>query len=173
MELKVNTNQHFIMMVGVAGAGKSTYAEDHARFLRQELEREVVILSSDALREEMYGDASIQVGTDKVFTEMHNRTINSLAQGYDVIYDATNLQRKYRTPLIHDVKEIAPDCQLICIVVDTPLGECLARNQKRDRHVPEYVIKRQFHQKEDPTYDEGWNTIMWKIPEEQSRCGKC
>ena len=50
--------QRFIMLVGIAGSGKSTYANYFVQ--RHKLVgEEITILSSDAIREEIYGDENI------------------------------------------------------------------------------------------------------------------
>ena len=57
-----------VILVGPPGCGKSTYgkkyAEEHAN---------TIVLSSDQIREELYGDASIQDDPARVFTLMQSR----------------------------------------------------------------------------------------------------
>lgn len=79
-----------IMLVGLAGAGKSTYAKT--------LRGNYAIHSSDDLRKEMFGDENenSKENNEKLFTELHKRIKDDLRKGVNVIYDATNLNRKRR-----------------------------------------------------------------------------
>ena len=75
-----------------AGSGKSTIAMRIA----SQMKEEVVLLSSDAIRGEIYGDENCQRDPGRVFDIMHQRTVAALSQGISVIYDATNLSCKRR-----------------------------------------------------------------------------
>ena len=81
----------FIMLVGLPAAGKDTWAREYIK-----KHPNTVIHSSDDIREELYGDASCQNNPEKVFEIMAARTIKSLQEGKDVIYNATNLKYKKR-----------------------------------------------------------------------------
>ena len=48
----------FYMLVGVAGSGKSTLAAKIFQLI--DSSNKTVLLSSDVIREELYGDASVQ-----------------------------------------------------------------------------------------------------------------
>lgn len=151
-------NNRFVMLIGIAGSGKTTYAYRFRDCLCDSRER-ATIFSSDDIREEFYGDASIQGDNTSIFGELNARTLHHLSDGYTAIYDATNLNKKRRVQLLQKVYSIDPSIERICIVFQTPPKTCIARNQLRERVVPEEVIKRQYHQFEYPTYDEGWHKI--------------
>ena len=88
----------FIMLVGLPGSGKSTYANTFRSQLLSEINDErVVIISSDAIRKELYGDESIQTDPARVFSLMEERTLDELDKGSVVLYDATNINRKNRS----------------------------------------------------------------------------
>ena len=81
------------MLVGVSGSGKD--------FLSEKLSRSgAKIFSSDKIREEFYGDESIQKDHSIIFNELHKRIIKSLQSGEDCIYNATNLSSKRRARLL-------------------------------------------------------------------------
>ena len=150
--------QQFIMLVGIAGSGKSTYA--------QELKNnnpEFIILSSDDIRQEIYGDASIQDNPGKVFSIMNRRTFDALKDGKSVVYDATNLSSKRRKEMVDKIKQLGIDCHCDCHIMPTEPDVCIERQQKRDRKVPEEVIQKQYQYfRNDPvTWDEGWNLIYY------------
>ena len=76
-----------IVLVGLPGSGKSTYAK---RYKEENNTEEVEILSSDALRREMFGYLC-QDRNQELFSEMFKRTVAFLKENKTVIYDATNI----------------------------------------------------------------------------------
>ena len=141
---------NFIMLIGPAGCGKSTRAESFWSSDKYE------IVSSDEIREELYGDAAIQRNPREVFEIMHWRTIEYLKEGTHVIYDATNLTYKNRKSILDKVSSLA---YCVAMIVATPLDTILEQNRSRERVVPEDVIMRQLCQFEMPTFSEGFNAI--------------
>ena len=158
----------FLMLVGLPGSGKSTLANElkSNNFLTSGYERkrpEAIILSSDKIREELYGDESIQDNPEQVFKLMFERTVENLNNGLDVIYDATNLNRKKRINLLTELKrKVKQYFDKYCFVVYCDITECLQRNKLRDRHVPEDVIFQMLKSFEIPVDGEGWNRIEIK-----------
>lgn len=140
----------FIMLIGPAGCGKSTLANSFWNSDKYE------IVSSDEIREELYGDASIQGNPRDVFEIMHSRVIKYLEEGTHVVYDATNLTYKNRKSILDKVTPLA-GC--VGMVVATPLDTILKQNRSRERAVPEEVIMRQLCQFEMPTFSEGFDVI--------------
>lgn len=136
----------FYMMVGIAGSGKSYIANEIG----------CKIVSSDAIRKELYGSEEDQSHNDRVFNEVHKRIKNSIKNGEDVIYDATNLSRKRRKNFL---KELPADVEKIAVVAATELDVILEQNASRMRHVPEEVIMRMFKTMTLPRLDEGWDSI--------------
>ena len=123
-----------IMLVGLPASGKSYKAQE----LAQEYNAE--IFSSDALREELFGDVNHQADNNKLFIELHRRIKACLKSGKSAIYDACNIAYKRSMAFIQELKNIP--CEKICILMATPYEECLKRNAERERKVPEEVIKR-------------------------------
>ena len=74
------------MLIGVSGVGKSTFAKQ----LKDAGEIDLII-SSDALRAELFGDENEQNRNNELFNELHNRIRKALKEGKRVGYDATNL----------------------------------------------------------------------------------
>ena len=140
----------FMMICGPAGCGKSTFAKT--------LDGEV--FSSDAIREELYGDASVQDNPGLVFKKLYQRLFNCLREGGNAILDATNLYHKDRVGVLNSVHNIAPDAECVCFAFNTDYETCTARNQRRDRHVPDNVIARHLNRYEYPSMDEGWDKIV-------------
>ena len=146
----------FIMLVGCPASGKSTWAKNFKSWERYK--DEVVIISSDAIREELWGDERIQRDPEKVFKLAHERIINELKVGTGcVIFDATNIKRKNRVVLMQKIKKF--NCTKRCVVFAEPYDVLCERNHLRSRSVPKEVIWRMFTQFETPLFTEGFNEI--------------
>ena len=146
----------FYMLIGLPGSGKSEVA-------RQLADSNTTILSSDAIRKEFYGDETIQDDPAKIFEEMQRRTIAALKDGKNIIYDATNISRKKRK---HLLSSITIPCEKIAYVVWARYETCVARDTGRNRNVGENVIKRMLLNFQPPYYDEGWDSIEFKLNDE-------
>lgn len=131
------------LLIGIPGSGKSTYA---TAWSRNNPNRFVV--STDAIRANLFGDASIQGSWQLVEREVDRQfrrwgrqrggVVTPLTLP-SVMYDATNTQRDQRQRMI----ALARSCGFTVITgiwLQVPLDIALARNQQRDRQVPESVI---------------------------------
>ena len=145
----------FTMLVSIPGAGKSTYAQK-----RVAENSNVVWVSSDAIREELWGDANDQQNPAQVFEEMFARTVAAMKSGKEVIYDATNLSAKKRKATLTRLRQ-ALRFQFCAraIVITCSISECKRRQGDRDRKVPDEVIDRMVRQFQTPWYNEGWDAI--------------
>ena len=139
------------MLVGVAGSGKSTVAKQIAQ------KSGAHIHSSDAIRAEIYGDENCQKNPGRVFDILLQRVCRDLRDGYDVIYDATNLNCKRRMGFLKSIAHI--DCEKRCIVVITTPEDIEERMKLRERKVPMEVVHKQLCQFQCPNYYEGWDRI--------------
>ena len=139
------------MMVGLPGSGKSTIAQ----------KLNCKIFSSDSLRKELWGSEGVQGDNSQLFNELHRRIKETLKQGEDCVYDATNINAKNRISFLKSISRI--DCERICIFVATDFNLCLLRNFQRERHVPYEVIKRMYLNFDIPQFREGWDDIQIKI----------
>lgn len=145
-----------IMLVGLPGSGKSTFAKT---IKCGEHGETPVIHSSDALREEMYGDAAIQGDNNKLFQELHKRIREDLKRGKSVVYDATNVKKKTRIGFLRELKNI--DCIPVCIVIATEYALCLKNNERRSRKVPVNVIRNMQNNFEPPHESEGFHDVAY------------
>ena len=122
-----------ILLVGPSSSGKSTWAM--TRFAPAE------ILSSDAFRELVAGDAADQAATADAFKVLHQVAKARLRRGLRSVVDATNLTERARRSLLR--LAAAAGRPAVAIVFDVPLKRCLAQNAARpDRRVPEEVVRR-------------------------------
>lgn len=144
----------FIMMVGLPGSGKSTYAKTLTLDGKP-----YIIHSSDKLREELYGDAAIQGDNNKLFAELHKRIKEDLRHGENVVYDATNIKKKNRIAFLRELEDIP--CYKDCIVMATEYKACVYNNEHRERKVPPEVIRRMFLNYQPPHESEGFREIIY------------
>lgn len=152
------------MLEGISASGKSTLAR-HINFENNSMQivdevvkkENIVIHSSDDLRQELFGDVNEQSRNGELFNELHKRIKRDLKLGKNVIYDATNINKKERCAFLRDLKGI--DCKKICLMVIADFKQCLEFNQNRERKVPDYAIKRQYRNWQPAHYSEGFDEI--------------
>lgn len=143
----------FRMAVGLPGSGKDTY------FLNYLKNSNFIHISSDNIREELYGTMDEQSHNTEIFNTMYRRTMNALIAGCNVYYNATNLVAKRRANLIKEIRRHYPDTHIEAIVMATPYFECLKRNMTRERHVSTNVILAMMKRFEMPAEWEGFDEI--------------
>lgn len=139
----------FIMMIGIPGSGKSTYAEKIAS------SEEGIVISSDKLREELFGNVWEIEKNAFLFSEMFRRTQKYLNEGKNVIFDATNIRSSERKRILRKYKEAFK----VCYYIKPSLDKVLYQNSRRDRVVPEEVIMKMYHEIQEPVPNEGWDEI--------------
>lgn len=124
-----------VVLIGAAGAGKSTLA---ARLFQP-----ADILSSDAYRALVAGDASDQRVTRVAFSILHRELARRLGAGRLTVVDATNVQTHARRSLVR--RATAAGVPAFAIALNLPPALVLARNATRTgRIVPEAAVRRQI-----------------------------
>ncbi len=129
-----------VVLIGAAGAGKSTLA---ARLFEPS-----EIVSSDALRERVSGDATDQRATRPAFAILHREVRRRLAAGRIVVVDATNVEAIARATL----RRLADAARVpaIAIAIVPSVTEVHARNARRAaRVVPRDVVDRHLGRLDD------------------------
>lgn len=138
------------MFIGIPGCGKST----HARKM-MEKDSSIVIVSSDAIRKELYGSEEDQSHNQEVFNEVFKRTRAALVNDLHVIVDATNLSRKRRIAFLKQFNS----CEKRATVFAIPFEVCCEHNNSRERTVPQYAMDRMYRSFEPPHWAEGFDSI--------------
>ena len=141
------------MMVGLPCSGKSSYCQSHSG----------VWISSDEIRRELYGDASVQEKPDKVFRLMWRRLCEAVERDEQTIfYDATNVVAKRRVAFCDQLRaKYGSRVHLVARVFNTPIHSCIDRAQKREeRPLPEEVIWKFVKIWQTPYFWEGWDDIV-------------
>ena len=162
-ELRVYRNENvdkrpvLFTMIGLPGSGKSTIAETLIVDRNGE-HFHPVIHSSDNLRKELFGEEETQGDNNEIFSELHKRIKRDLIDGKDVVFDATNVNKKFRIQFLNDLKKV--DCFNVAICVMTPYELCLKNNASRERVVPENVIRSMYLKWCPPAKQEGFDDIV-------------
>jgi predicted kinase len=137
-----------IVLVGLPGSGKSTYAE----------RLNGTALSSDKLRRLLSDDPTNQGIHHRVFSVLRHLLKHRLELGRPVTYiDATNLTPQERRPYI----KLADlyDCGVEAVFFDVPVAECQRRNRERNRIVPDDVIANMAERLVPPSVEEGFSRV--------------
>lgn len=142
------------MLVGLAGSGKSTFAEEVI-----EGRDDIIYLSSDKIREEVHGDENVQDNPAKIFKLMEERTKQAFKDGKHVIYDATNISRKKRRGLL---QQLPRDIHKTAVYFATDYQVIREQNANRERKVPQEAIDRMYKNMQIPIHSEGWDNIVFK-----------
>lgn len=156
----------FIVMSGVSGSGKSTWAENY-KANQESFGKKYKIISTDAIRKEILGSEENQADGKKIFEIAFSRISKSLKNKENVIFDATNLVSKNRRAIINKFRNIF-GVKFICVYMNTSLKDCLARQNLRKRKVPNEVVSRQMLKSSVPIYEEGWDKIIIIVGENAS-----
>lgn len=138
------------VLIGLPAAGKDYWIEHNKS-------KEDIVISSDTIREEVFGDVNNQDHNGEVFDIMFSRTREALANGKNVYYNATNINRKRRINFLKNFKNY----EKIAIVMCVPIEICHRRNEKRERVVPYSVIERMYKNFQPPSIYEGFNSIRY------------
>lgn len=138
-----------VVMVGVPGSGKSTYAASQKGF---------TVHSSDGIRKELFGNIYNQQDNITVFAECYRRIKNSLLNGDNVIYDATNISIRSRKELLAALKGV--DFVAAAVWLDRPYSVCLDWNKKRKATVPPGIVAKMYRTLTAPERKEGFYQII-------------
>jgi protein phosphatase len=123
-----------VALIGVSGAGKSTFARKHFK--------PTEVLSSDFCRGLVSDDENSQEATNDAFDVLHYVAGKRLARGLLTVVDATNVREEDRKQLVELAREY--HCLPVAIVLDVPERIAHQRNASRpDRQFGEHVIRNQ------------------------------
>jgi predicted kinase len=137
-----------VLAIGLPGSGKSSWFKRH----------EVTPLSSDMLRALLFDDPTEQRFQDLIFSNLRSMLKARLIARRPTNYvDATNLTPHERQSWIKLARDYGYEAQ--AVFFDVPVEVCLERNQRRQRIVPEDVMRRMAAKLRAPTFQEGFGKI--------------
>ena len=144
-----------VITVGLPGSGKSTYL---ARL-------GVNAISSDEIRRLIADDPRDQTMNARIFATVRYLVRQRIASGRPVTYvDATHLTPWERKPYVQLARRYK--CELEALFFDVPIETCIARNQRRDRVVPEEAMRKMALALVPPSKEEGFTRIRGIKPDE-------
>jgi predicted kinase len=143
-----------IITVGLPGSGKSTYLAKLG----------VNAISSDEIRRLITDDPLDQNMNARIFATVRYLVRQRISAARPVTYvDATHLTSWERKPYVKLAQRYG--CQLEALFFDVPTETCIARNQARDRVVPEEAIRKMARLLVPPSKEEGFTSVLTIKPE--------
>jgi predicted kinase len=137
-----------VLAIGLPGSGKSSWFKRH----------NVVPLSSDMVRALLFDDVREQRFQDLVFSNLRSMLKARLIAKRPTNYvDATNLTPQERQHWIKLAKDY--QYEVHAVFFDVPLDVCIERHERRDRVVPEDVMRRMAAKLKPPAFEEGFAKI--------------
>ncbi len=137
-----------VLAIGLPGSGKSSWFKRH----------NVVPLSSDMVRALLFDDVREQRFQDLVFSNLRSMLKARLIAKRPMNYvDATNLTPQERQHWIKLAKDY--NYEVHAVFFDVPLEVCVERHQRRDRVVPEDMMRRMAAKLKPPSFQEGFAKI--------------
>ena len=137
-----------MLAIGLPGSGKSSWFKRH----------NITPLSSDLLRTLLFDDPTEQRFQDLIFSNLRSMLKARLIARRPLNYvDATNLtphERQNWIKLGHDY-----GYEVQAVFFDVPVDVCLERNRRRERTVPEDVMRRMAAKLRAPGFEEGFTKI--------------
>lgn len=122
-----------VLLIGVSGSGKSTFARKHFRLTE--------VVSSDQCRALVSDDEADQTATQDAFDLLHVIVEKRLRRGKLTVVDATSVQTWARASLL----AIARQCEVptVAVILDLPEEVYLRQNRMRSRIVEDSVLAQQ------------------------------
>ena len=137
------------LMVGIPGAGKTTWAKCHTEWH---------YIGSDEIRAKLFGKELTLRGYRKVHRLMMEQALALLAAGQDVVLDSSHLTRRARRKVL---QALPPGVGRVAVYIDTKVPQALRNNRNRQRHVPRLGILYFGRRIVPPTTAEGFDRILY------------
>lgn len=137
-----------IIYSGVPGSGKTTSSFEARNFINN-----LVVLSSDGIREELWGSESYYDPEEehRVWELIISRAKAAAEQGKNVIIDSSAITNSKRMWFYHELGEYFTQVGLE--IFKPPLNLCIERDRMRVRTVGAEVIRRMYEKFEAPDWE--------------------
>lgn len=147
----------FYMLIGVPGAGKSTWIKQH--------NHDAVVVSSDDYIEKQAAEKGTSynsefAGTIKAATAHATQTAKeAFANGRDVIWDQTNITRKSRAGKLQMVPK---KYEKIAVFFPTPHPDIHDKRlaSRPGKSIPNHILQGMIDMLEPPSKSEGFDQII-------------
>jgi heterogeneous nuclear ribonucleoprotein U-like protein 1 len=153
----------YIMLIGLPGSGKSTWASN---YIAKNPEMDFRVVSSDDIIEEKallegltYG-ASHKKNIEFAVDEMERRFRRYIKYGANIIHDQTNLSKKTRKKHLAKVKGYEKSAVLFMLEEKLWRQRFEKRKKETGKAIPEYIIKNMTKGFELPTEKEGFDKVF-------------
>lgn len=141
-----------LILTGLSGSGKSTFARQfcvenptYIRINRDDLRRALLPVSLPEYWRSWPDTAKNRI-ENLVNDNQKAMIINGLARGWNLLIDNTNLKLSYLNEYRKLLAEQTDAVEISYHLIDTPLKECIRRDQLRVDSVGEAVIRKQAEQ---------------------------
>lgn len=149
------------ILCGPSGCGKSTWRDEFIK----DYNNRIHYVSRDEIRFSLVKENEDYFSKEKEVFDRFSQTLAAeLMNGFDVIADATHINKASRNKLIKAIDKFFTEYQIVYVIFQTDLKTCIEQNNKRTGHmrVPEEVIKKMFKNFQLPNLDED-NRIIGSI----------
>lgn len=139
------------IFIGIPGSGKSYHA--------YQFYHSCIYINADTLRAVFCGDVSDQSKNHVVFQTLEKMVEYFMKLESSIVIDNCNQTRDRRKYWVSLAKKYG--YRVNAIVMKTSYEECILRNSKRDRKVPEFVLEKMNKEFQEPTKEEGFDDIKY------------
>ncbi len=155
------------LLIGQPASGKTTLAHALAPLITSSTGKPALVLSTDLIRAEVFGDPAVQGPWPDIQQLLHQRIQEAVAAAIPVIVDATHARRAWRLAIIQSLSLPAP-VEWIGWWLYTDLPTSITWNKSRVRPVPVPVIQELAAALADPNFgpsrSEGFAAICAVAP---------
>lgn len=152
-------NIKIIVLSGISGSGKSTYAAK----LSKEIDAEIVC--PDTLRGRITGNESDMSKDGYIWNQLVPLELRkALVYHTTVIFDSTACSVKSRKSIIKTIRDINKNYQIECHYFKPDLELAKKQNLLRERKVPIEVLESQAKRWQIPSIEEGFSEIRPIVP---------